>query len=150
MIGRRRFCVTLVYFSFPAFSTTGQLNMSAIISKATGLINTTVSKSTQLANHAVYWGKVTAEVGKLVFKNEGLAPPSAKQFEQVYQSAFKFIKSPQQQKDALVKASQYKPTKQDAVKAAVYGTHLLAFFSVGEIIGRRHIIGYPSVGEHHH
>lgn len=124
--------------------------MSAIISKATGLLNSTVSKSSQLANQAVYWGKVTAEVGKIVTKNEGLAPPSVKQFELVYQSALKFIKSPQQQKEVLAKAAQYKPTKQDAVKAAVYGTHFLAFFSVGEIIGRRHIIGYPSFGEHHH
>lgn len=142
--------MSLLLFFISAFTNIGYRSMSAIITKATGFVNNAISKSSQLANQSLYWGKVTGEVGKLVFKNEGLTPPSGKQFEQVYQSALKFIKSPQQQKEALNKAAQFRPTKQDAVKAAVYGTHLLAFFSVGEIIGRRHIIGYPSVGEHHH
>lgn len=123
--------------------------MSAIINKATSAVNSLVTKSTQLANCAVYWTKVSAEVGKVVYKNEGLAPPSTQQFQQVYQNALKFIKSPQQQKEFAQKAAQFKPNKECAVKAAVYGTQLLAFFSVGEIIGRRHVFGYPSVGHHH-
>ncbi|KAK6455489.1 protein associated with mitochondrial ATP synthase [Scheffersomyces xylosifermentans] len=124
--------------------------MSAIISKATGLINSAVSKSTELANCAVYWTKVSAEVTKVVVKNEGLAPPSSAQFQTFYQNAFKFIQSPEQQRAFLEKAAVFRPGKQCAVKAAVYGTQLLAFFSVGEIIGRRHVFGYPSVGGSHH
>lgn len=123
--------------------------MSAIITKATNTVNGLVNKSTQFVNCATYWGKVSAEVGKIVYKSEGLAPPTQQNFQQVYQNAFKFIKSPQQQKDFLAKAAQFKPTKECAVKAAVYGTQLLGFFSVGEIIGRRSVFGYPSVGSHH-
>lgn len=126
--------------------------MSAIINKATGFANSLVTKSTQLANCAVYWSKVGAEVGKVVYKSEGLAPPSQQQFQQVYQNAFKLIKSPQQQKELLAKASQFRPGKECAAKAAIYGTQLLAFFSVGEIIGRRSLFGYPAFGhgqEHH-
>ncbi|ODV67144.1 hypothetical protein HYPBUDRAFT_6436 [Hyphopichia burtonii NRRL Y-1933] len=125
--------------------------MSAVINKVSGFANSLVTKSTQFANSAVYWGKVGAEVGKVVYKQEGLAPPTQQQFQQVYQNALKFIQSPQQQKEFIAKASQFQPTRQCAVKAGVYGAHLLGFFSVGEIIGRRSIFGYPSVGhaEHH-
>lgn len=125
--------------------------MSAIIAKATGLVNTTITKSTQLANCAVYWSKVGAEVAKVVYKAEGLAPPSQAQFQQTYQSWMKVLKTPSEQKAILDKLSGLQPDKATAVKAAVYGIHCLAFFSVGEIIGRRSIFGYPSVGhaEHH-
>ncbi|KAK6203204.1 protein associated with mitochondrial ATP synthase [Scheffersomyces amazonensis] len=124
--------------------------MSAIVTKATSFVNGIIAKSTQLTNGAVYWGKVTAEVGKVVYKSEGLAPPSTVQFQQFYQSAFKFIQSPEQQKAFLQKAIKFRPGKECAVKAGVYGTQLLAFFSVGEIIGRRNVFGYPAVGAHHH
>lgn len=124
--------------------------MSAIVTKVTNVTNSLVAKSTQLANAAVYWGKVTAEVGKIVYKAEGLAPPSQKQFQQVYQTAWKSITSPQQQKELLAKVTQFQPTKDNLAKGAVYGVHLLAFFSVGEIIGRRSVFGYPSVHSEHH
>lgn len=125
--------------------------MSAIVNKATGLITRLTEKSVQATNAAVYWGKVGAEVGKIVYKQEGLAPPTSKQFLEVYQKALKFIKSPKDQQALLEKASQFKVTKEVGVKAAVYGTQLLAFFSIGEIIGRRKVFGYPSFGhaEHH-
>lgn len=125
--------------------------MSAIITKATGLVNSVVAKSTQVANCAVYWGKVGAEIGKVVYKSEGLAPPSQAQFTKVYQSLFKTLQSPAEQKALLGKLASFQPTREGAVKAAVYGVQGLAFFSVGEIIGRRSVFGYPSVGhaEHH-
>lgn len=125
--------------------------MSAIISKATGFVNNIASKSTKLANTVTYWSKVGAELGKTVYKQEGLAPPNVQQFQQVYQNAVKFVKSSSQQQAFLEKVSQFQPNRANGIKAAVYGTHLLAFFSIGEIIGRRKIVGYPSFGhaEHH-
>ncbi|EGV66112.1 ATP synthase subunit G atp20 [Yamadazyma tenuis] len=123
--------------------------MSAIVSKATGIVNNAVAKSTYLANQAVYWGKVGAEVGKIVYQKEALAPPSTAQFQQVYNNALKFVQTPALQKEFFQKAANFKPTRECAVKAAVYGTQLLAFFSVGEVIGRRSLFGYPSVGGHH-
>lgn len=125
--------------------------MSAIINKATGLLNTTVAKSTQLANCAVYWGKVGAELGKTVYKAEGLAPPSLAQFKQAYEASLKFFKSPAQQKALKDKVAALPLNKDTFTKATVYGIHCLAFFSIGEIIGRRHFFGYPALGhaEHH-
>lgn len=125
--------------------------MSAIINKATGFVNSAVAKSTQLANAAVYWGKVTAEIGKVVYKSEGLAPPSQAQFKQVYESWFKTLKTPAEQKKLLEGATKLQLNKETVAKGAFYGLQCLAFFSVGEIVGRRSLFGYPSVGhaEHH-
>lgn len=124
--------------------------MSAIISKATGLVNSVTTKSTQLLNKSVYWAKVSGEVAKIVYQKEGLAPPTSAQFQQVYQNALKFIQTPSLQKEFLIKASKFQPTKECAAKAGIYGVQLLAFFSLGEIIGRRSIFGYPSTGAAHH
>lgn len=124
--------------------------MSAIVSKATGLFNSAVAKSTLLANCAVYWGKVSFEVGKLVYKQEGLAPPSQAQFKQVYNGFVKFLKTPAEQKAALEAVTKFQPNKQNLSQLGIYSVHILAFFSVGEIIGRRSLFGYPvASGEHH-
>lgn len=125
--------------------------MSAIINKATGFVNSAITKSTQLANCAVYWGKVGGEIAKTVYKAEGLAPPSQAQFQQTYQSWFKVLKTPTEQKQLLNKLKGVQADKATVTKVAVFGIQSLAFFSVGEIIGRRSVFGYPAVGhaEHH-
>ncbi|KAG5420733.1 ATP20 [Candida metapsilosis] len=124
--------------------------MSSIISKASGLVSSVVTKSTEFVNCAVYWSKVGAELSKTVYQKEGLAPPSVKQFETVYQNAFKWLKNPAEQQKFVEQAKAYKPTSQDAVKYGVYGIQLAGFFAVGEIVGRRRIFGYPKLGEAHH
>ncbi|PVH13889.1 uncharacterized protein CXQ87_002007 [Candidozyma duobushaemuli] len=124
--------------------------MSAIVSKATGLFNSAVAKSTQLANCAVYWGKVGAEVGKIVYKQEGLAPPSQAQFKQVYNNFVKFLQTPSEQKAALEAVTKFQPNKQNLSQLGIYSIHVLAFFSVGEIIGRRSLFGYPVAHAEHH
>ncbi|EGW32498.1 protein associated with mitochondrial ATP synthase [Spathaspora passalidarum NRRL Y-27907] len=126
--------------------------MSAIVSKVTGFVNCAIQKSTQLTNCAVYWGKVGGELAKAVYKKEGLAPPSVQEFQNFYANIFKTIKSSSQREAIANKVFNFQPGPQCAVKAGVYGIQLLAFFSVGEIIGRRQLVGYPHFGEeeHHH
>ena len=53
------------------------------------VITSIVTKTTGLANCAVYWAKVGAELSKAVYKGEGLKPPSSKEFELVYKNALK-------------------------------------------------------------
>lgn len=79
-----------------------------------------------------------------------MAPPSIKQFETVYQNAFKWLKTPAEQQKLIEQAKAYKPNAQDAVKYGVYGIQLAGFFALGEIVGRRQIFGYPKLGEAHH
>lgn len=101
------------------------------------VVNSIVTKITGLTNCATYWAKVGGELAKQVYKAEGLKPPTAKEFETVYQQALKFIKTPAEQQKLLEQAKNIKPTKETAYKAGIYGIQLLAFFSVGEVIGRR-------------
>lgn len=126
--------------------------MSAIITKVTGLVNSTITKSGQLANCAIYWSKVGAELGKAVYKAEGMAPPSQAQFKSVYECITGTLKSSNMAK--LVKA-RFQSLGADNTEASLkFGVNViqcLGFFSLGEIIGRRQIVGYPSFGhgEHH-
>lgn len=126
--------------------------MSAIISKVTGLLNSVVNKSTELTNCAVYWGKVGAEVGKIVYKAEGLAPPSQAEFQKVYGSFTKFLKGSDH---VAVVAKNFQSlganNKEAAFKLGALGLQCYGFFALGEIIGRRQIVGYPTFGhaEHH-
>lgn len=124
--------------------------MSSAATKASNAVSGLIQKSTQLANCAVYWAKVGGELGKIVWKREAMAPPSGEQFQQVYQKAFALIKSPEQQKQLLQKAAQIKPSKECATKFVYFGVQLAAFWSVGEMIGRRSITGYPKLAHAHH
>lgn len=101
------------------------------------VVNSIVTKLTGFTNCATYWAKVGGELAKHVYKSEGLKPPSAKEFETVYQQALKLIKTPAQQQKLLQQDKEIKPTKETAIKAGINGIQLLAFFSVGEVIGRR-------------
>lgn len=125
--------------------------MSAIISKATNFVNNAITKTTELTHCTIYWSKVTAEITTTVFKKEGLAPPSQAQFQEVYKKAVATFYSPEKQRELYHKVLSIKPTKENAAKFGVYGVHLLGFFSLGEIIGRRSIFGYPtrSIVAHH-
>ncbi|CAH6722630.1 ATP synthase subunit g, mitochondrial [[Candida] jaroonii] len=102
-----------------------------------------------IANKTVYWSKVGLEVAKIVYKKE-FQPPTTEQFKTVYNSAFKFIQTPTLQKQFIKDVAQIQPTKENAFKYGFYGIQLLAFFSIGEAIGRRNLTGYPTPeGEHH-
>ncbi|RCK63754.1 ATP synthase subunit g, mitochondrial [Candida viswanathii] len=101
------------------------------------VVNSIVTKVTSLTNAATYWAKVGGELAKQVYKAEGLKPPSGKEFETVYQQAVKLIKTPAEQQKLFNQVKDIKPTKETAYKAGIYGIQLLAFFSVGEVIGRR-------------
>ncbi|CAN3358146.1 ATP synthase subunit g, mitochondrial [Diutina catenulata] len=124
--------------------------MSAAVTKVSNAVSGLIAKSTQLTKCAVYWSEVGLELGKTVWKKEAMSPPTIEQFNQVYANAFKFLKNPQAQKQAMDKAAAFKPTKDCLVKGGVYGIQLLAFFSIGEMIGRRSITGYPKAHAEHH
>ncbi|CDK27051.1 unnamed protein product [Kuraishia capsulata CBS 1993] len=113
------------------------------------------TKASDLASKTVYWSKVTAELAKEVYKKEGFAPPSVAEFQKVYESlykdALKFALDPK----AAVKYAKTIFNSLDKKTSITYGSYLvqiLGLFSLGEIVGRRQLVGYPSFGpkEHHH
>lgn len=102
-----------------------------------------------ITNCAIYWAKVTGELGKQIYLKEGFAPPSVSQFQSVYQNLFNSLKSlalkPQKAIDAAESI-----TKTDALRYTAYGVQVLGLFTLGEVIGRRNVIGYkvPSADKH--
>ncbi|VEU22491.1 DEKNAAC103687 [Brettanomyces naardenensis] len=98
---------------------------------------------------AAYWTKVAGEVAKQVYLKEGLAPPKTTEFKQVYDDAINqglsFIKNPKGYSTSLVRSSQNFTTN-DIVKYTSYLLQILGFFALGEIIGRRQVVGYPKYG----
>ncbi|KAJ1968988.1 ATP synthase subunit G atp20 [Dispira parvispora] len=80
----------------------------------------------------LYWSRVTKEIAKEVYKKEDLAPPSLADYSAARKQLEDLFKS-----EALKKL-----TRDDLIKAAVVGIEIAGFFWIGEIIGRRSLVGY--------
>lgn len=119
--------------------------LGRIQSFATGL----VSKTTALATKTVYYGKVGAELSKQVYLKEGLQPPSVSDFQKVYSQLYKnvlhFSVKPKEVVGLLKNVG-----KNDIVKYGAFFVQIVGFYSVGEIIGRRHLVGYKNYQPSHH
>ncbi|KAJ1928652.1 ATP synthase subunit G atp20 [Tieghemiomyces parasiticus] len=79
-----------------------------------------------------YWAKVTKELAKQVYTKEQLAPPSLAEYQPARKELLKLFKT----------ENLKNITRQDAVKATVVAIEVAGFFMIGEIIGRRNLVGY--------
>lgn len=104
-----------------------------------------VAKVNTLTEKSIYYSKVALELSKAVYKKEGLAPPSIAEFEKVYQCALNqaklLAKDPKVVTETIVKNAQGF-SKDETIRYICYFIQIVGFFSLGEIIGRRHIVGY--------
>ena len=83
----------------------------------------------------IYYGKVAGYVAKAVFQAQQLTPPQTlAQVQAAYQTWFANATSPAWWQ-SLGPSGEWQ-------RLALYGLEAYGFFKVGEIIGRRHIIGY--------
>ncbi|CCG81538.1 putative Mitochondrial F1F0-ATP synthase g subunit [Taphrina deformans PYCC 5710] len=115
----------------------------AAASKASAAVSGITSRASSLAGGVfglqepiVYWSKVTGQLAKQVYQAEKMSPPSMAQIETTYKSLFKSISTGQ-----LMSSAKNMSTK-DAVKLGVDGLVIYGFFVVGEMVGRRHLVGY--------
>ena len=113
--------------------------MSAFVSNLSSKINVLVSKS-------IYYSKVVGEVAKQVYVKEGLQPPAFADVKSVYSTLF--AKAVYYSKNT----AEFTPilknlNKNNYITYGAIGVQLAGLFNLGEIIGRRHIVGYKS---HHH
>lgn len=94
-----------------------------------------------LVSKSIFWSKVVVELAKQVYIKEGLAPPTGPQFKSVLETlktlGLDAFKKPKYYVDLL----QANP-KEYSVKFLVGTVQVLGIFSLGEIIGRRKVIGY--------
>lgn len=104
-----------------------------------------VSSVSNVFSQTVFWAKVVGELGKQVYIKEGMAPPTGAQFQAVFQTlkslGCKVMKSPKQYLD------QFQANSMDySIRFLVGAVQVVGIFSLGEMIGRRHIVGY----KYHH
>ncbi|KAF9555068.1 hypothetical protein CPC08DRAFT_712321 [Agrocybe pediades] len=77
---------------------------------------------------------VTKEVFKQIYVKEGLQPPTLDAFKSAYSSLWSQISNPGLVGN-LVKSG-------ELGRVGVYGLQAYGIFKIGEIIGRRHVVGY--------
>lgn len=100
----------------------------------------------------IYYGKVTAELAKLIFQGQKMSPPSVATFQAFYQNAWSALRSGTlfQSPQTIVNNIRNISTAQLAT-GGVVAAELVGFFTVGEIIGRFKLIGYRGeTGAAHH
>ncbi|KAG9066305.1 hypothetical protein KI688_001528 [Linnemannia hyalina] len=101
-----------------------------------------------LRGPVLYNAKVAGQVAKQVYIREGMAPPSVAQIETARDAALKFIWDARQAK------TWRNISKTQFLNAGLVAAEAYAFFMVGEIIGRRSLVGYnvksADSNDHHH
>ncbi|KAI7905693.1 mitochondrial ATP synthase g subunit-domain-containing protein [Cokeromyces recurvatus] len=99
-----------------------------------------LNKLIALQKPIVYNTKVAVEVAKQVYKKEGMAFPTGAQFSEAQQTL-----------QNNLKISNLKNlTSADVVKGGVVLAEIYTFFLIGEIVGRRNLVGYNVKSEDHH
>ncbi|CCH59881.1 hypothetical protein TBLA_0C00650 [Henningerozyma blattae CBS 6284] len=98
-------------------------------------------KASQWTTKSVYYGKIGSELSKQVYFREGLQPPSLGEFSSVYRNLYEEFIHIIQNPNAFYQRCSQVSSKQ-VVKFCAYGIQVLGFYSLGEIIGRRKLVGY--------
>lgn len=88
----------------------------------------------------VYNTKVAVEVAKQVYTKEGMAFPTSAQLSQAQRSL----------QESLKLKTLKNLTFSDVAKGSVVLAEIYTFFLIGEIVGRRNLIGYNVKSEEHH
>ncbi|CEG79073.1 hypothetical protein RMATCC62417_13586 [Rhizopus microsporus] len=101
-------------------------------SKFIGCAQVYLNKALALQKPVVYNTKVAVEIAKQVYKKEGMAFPSGAQFAEAQQSV----------QNALKIKNLKNLTFSDVAKGGVIFAEIYTFFLIGEIVGRRNLIGY--------
>ena len=104
----------------------------------------------------LYYARVGLELSKLVFHGQKMSPPPMSTFQVYYQKLVQNLRYPS---SLLGASSSLNPqvllnratnvSKSDVAAKAVLLAELLGFFTVGEILGRRKLIGYRGEVAHH-
>ncbi|KAI9475820.1 MAG: mitochondrial ATP synthase g subunit-domain-containing protein [Benjaminiella poitrasii] len=109
-------------------------------SKFVGCAQTYLNKIIALQKPIVYNTKVAMEVAKQVYTKEGMAFPTGAQFSEAQQSLQNSLKIKNLKNLSFA----------DVAKGGVVLAEIYTFFLIGEIVGRRSLVGYNVKSEEHH
>ncbi|KAL2220609.1 putative mitochondrial F1F0-ATP synthase g subunit [Thermoascus aurantiacus ATCC 26904] len=141
----------------PAIANAAQ-NLGNALRRVGGRTGKVIAFVDSLIPPTVYYSKVGIELAKLVFKGQNMAPPSLATFQSYFQSLLNTLRNPSALKNINF------PNPQQIIarilnpdrymkELAFYGVtaaEILGFWSVGEMIGRRKIVGYRGEPAHGH
>lgn len=116
-------------------------NSTSAVSKATNAVSSVTSTVSNIISKTVFWAKVVGELGKQVYIKEGMAPPTSAQLKSVAELLQSQAKTAFTQPEKIVNTLKEKPLEY-SVKFGIAAVQVFGLFSLGEIIGRRHVIGY--------
>ncbi|KAK9463470.1 mitochondrial ATP synthase g subunit-domain-containing protein [Lipomyces oligophaga] len=118
------------------------IRQNSTLSSITARVNSVVNLSKGLIDKTVFYSKVLAEVGKQVYVKESFAPPTVPQVQALSKQLLTlFSKIPSISPATIVESFQFF-TKKNVVLYTAYFIQIIGAFSLGEIIGRRKIVGY--------
>lgn len=116
-----------------------QTQSLSILNKSSTLIQ-------KISQETIYYGKIGIELSKQVYHKEKLQPPNLDTFKHIYGQFYKdslhYWNNPNELYLRLNKVK--KIEKDDFIKVGAIGVQLVGFYSVGEILGRRKLVGYHS------
>ncbi|ODV62157.1 F1F0 ATP synthase subunit g [Ascoidea rubescens DSM 1968] len=108
-----------------------------------------LTKFNGLKDCSIYWGKVTIELAKQIYIKENLAPPTTETFKKVYIDLYKqLLKAIENPSQILSSLKSIELSKQNVQTYGSYFVQLLGLFSLGEVIGRRKLVGYKHYPSH--
>ncbi|KAI8350856.1 mitochondrial ATP synthase g subunit-domain-containing protein [Blakeslea trispora] len=108
-------------------------------SRIAGQAQNYLNKLIALQKPVVYNTKVAVELAKQVYVKEGMAFPTGAQFNEANQTV----------QNALKLKNLKNLTFSDVAKGSVVLAEIYTFFLIGEIVGRRNLIGYDVKSESH-
>ncbi|PCG92074.1 ATPase, F0 complex, subunit G, mitochondrial [Penicillium occitanis (nom. inval.)] len=138
----------------PAIAGAAQ-NVGNALRKVGGPVGKVVTFVERMIPPTVYYARVGLELGKIVFHGQKMAPPNLVTFQSYFQPLINAFRNP-----ATIKNFKFSPqnligrarnlsTKEWAL-VGVTTAEVIGFFTVGEIIGRRQIVGYQGEPAHAH
>lgn len=117
-------------------------------SSGLSILTKTQAVATKSACKILYYGKVSKELALQVYSKEKWMPPNLQTFQNVYCGLYKdSIRYMNKPYDLISKYN--KMTKDEMVQYGAIGIQLIGFYSVGEMIGRRKLVGYRNYNHTH-
>lgn len=124
-----------------------QIRSNSTLTRISDAGSNAVERVSDLVSKTVYWGKVVGELSKQVYIKEKFQIPVWSEVNHVYYNLYdQFLRLTYRPQQVLDFIKNFGKTE-----AIVYGSYLVqiaGLFSLGEIIGRRQLVGYPAFHFH--
>ncbi|KAL1963910.1 hypothetical protein VTN77DRAFT_7716 [Rasamsonia byssochlamydoides] len=136
----------------PAIASAAQ-NVGNALRKVGGRTGRVIAFIDSLIPPTIYYTRVGIELAKLVVRGQNMAPPSLATFQAYFQPLINALRNPSTLKNLNISPQAIlgrvrSMDKKELAFVGVTAAEVLGFFTVGEMIGRRKIVGYRGKPAH--